>query len=75
MNSVATNIGSHQQAQPAEDKPSRVIFIQVWYLKGELLNNKHVANQYKRNRHHTPIQNKTSLNSSSNADAVLVIRC
>jgi len=45
MNSVATNIGSHQQAQPAEDKPSRVIFIQVWYLKGELLNNKHIAMQ------------------------------
>jgi len=37
---------------------------------GEFVNNKHVANQYKRNRHRTPIQNKSSLNSSSNANAV-----
>jgi hypothetical protein len=40
---------------------------------GEFVNNKHVANQYKRNRHRTPIQNKSSLNSSSNANAVSIV--
>lgn len=35
MNSVASNIRLHQQAQPTEDNRLE-IFIQVWYLKGEL---------------------------------------
>jgi len=35
MNSVASNIRLHQKAQPNEHNRLEV-FIQVWYLKGEL---------------------------------------